>query len=170
MASYTIVVRLVNLLSKKKGSIEKSASAEPFLVTGKEGTVLHFAKCCYPIPGDPISGFFSRGKGIVIHRKTCPEIIKNTTEKTLIADISWDDSTQGNFSVRLMLSTKQNDAICVSISATIVAAHAAILEIAMMHTDSYIQHLNGYHQSKKSCSFGQNYASFEAYPQYFDNF
>lgn len=62
-------------------------------VTGAENTLFSFPKCCNPLPGDAIKGYVSRGKGIVVHRMDCQNIIKlEDSEKERILDVEWDDS------------------------------------------------------------------------------
>lgn len=51
-------------------------AAKPLAIRGTEGMVLHFAKCCQPIPEDSIMGFISAGKGILVHTQKCPKLAK----------------------------------------------------------------------------------------------
>ncbi len=54
---------------------EEAPSAEgPLAIRGTEGLVLSYAKCCTPIPGDPIVGHLSAGKGMVVHLESCKNI------------------------------------------------------------------------------------------------
>ncbi|HCC80827.1 MAG TPA: guanosine-3',5'-bis(diphosphate) 3'-diphosphatase, partial [Methylophaga sp.] len=79
------------LLVAQKLLQEETPDKEPqaLLIAGTEGMVVNFARCCHPIPGDPIHGFVSAGRGIIIHQRSC----KNTThlreqnEKSL--DVAW---------------------------------------------------------------------------------
>ncbi|MBC7741270.1 MAG: bifunctional (p)ppGpp synthetase/guanosine-3',5'-bis(diphosphate) 3'-pyrophosphohydrolase [Bdellovibrionaceae bacterium] len=60
-------------------------------VDGMDDVLVHFAKCCSPIPGDPITGFISRGKGIIIHRSDCQRVFENDQMRRV--DVAWTSKT-----------------------------------------------------------------------------
>lgn len=56
-------------------------------VDGMDDVLVHFAKCCHPIPGDPIAGFISRGRGITVHRADCPKGFE--LDQLRKVDVAW---------------------------------------------------------------------------------
>jgi guanosine-3',5'-bis(diphosphate) 3'-pyrophosphohydrolase len=56
-------------------------------VDGMDDVLVHFAKCCHPIPGDPISGFISRGRGVTVHRADCPKAFE--VDQLRRVDVAW---------------------------------------------------------------------------------
>lgn len=72
---------------KKQGSRAKINSNQAVLVKGASNIMLSLASCCTPIPGDEIVGYISRGKGVKVHRKDCPNIQKEI-ERTI--DVEWN--------------------------------------------------------------------------------
>ena len=58
-------------------------------VKGVGDLLVRFAKCCHPIPGDPITGFITRGKGVTVHLTTCPTIV-NEREVSRLIDVEWE--------------------------------------------------------------------------------
>ena len=78
----TIMERIVK---SAKAKMRKSNSLVS--VDGMDDVLVHFAKCCSPIPGDPITGFISRGKGIIIHRSGCQKVFENDQLRRV--DVSW---------------------------------------------------------------------------------
>lgn len=62
-------------------------------VDGMDDVLVHFAKCCAPIPGDPISGFISRGKGIMIHRSDCHKVFE--LDQMRRVDVAWTTKSAG---------------------------------------------------------------------------
>jgi GTP pyrophosphokinase len=58
-------------------------------VKGVGDLLTRFAKCCTPIPGDPIVGFITRGKGITVHLRTCPTIV-NEREVSRLIEVEWE--------------------------------------------------------------------------------
>lgn len=73
----------------------------PLVIRGTEGMVLTYAKCCRPIPGDPILGFLSAGKGILIHAETCPKISQDKLDREKVIHVQWEEGVQGTFEVEL---------------------------------------------------------------------
>jgi len=73
------VVKSVKTKMKKTSSLVS--------VDGMNDVLVHFAKCCNPIPGDSISGFISRGKGIIIHASTCPKVFE--LDQMRRVDVEW---------------------------------------------------------------------------------
>ena len=85
---------------------EQDANAQPLVISGTEGMVVHYAGCCHPIPGDDIIGFISAEKGLVIHRQECKNVrhFKNHPEKWL--DVKWEDQIAQAFDVELLLEVR----------------------------------------------------------------
>lgn len=76
-------------------------SNQAILVGGNEDLMVRFAKCCNPIPGDPIIGFVTRGRGISVHRTDCPNVELFTTDQERKIEVSWDDGLQNKYFVTL---------------------------------------------------------------------
>jgi GTP pyrophosphokinase len=59
-------------------------------VRGGENVPVRFARCCTPVPGDAIVGFISQGKGISVHRVSCPNVASLSAKPERLIDVSWD--------------------------------------------------------------------------------
>lgn len=73
---------------------ESSSSGSPsprLTIRGTEGLVVNYAKCCRPVPGDPITGLFSPGKGIVVHRRSCHNLGDYAHNSDAWLEVSWAD-------------------------------------------------------------------------------
>lgn len=77
------------IIKSAKARLRKSNSL--VIVDGMTDVLVHFAKCCGPIPGDSITGFISRGKGVIIHRSSCPKVFENDQMRRI--DVSWTSKT-----------------------------------------------------------------------------
>jgi len=88
-------------------------------IRGTEGLVVSYAKCCYPIPGDPILGYISQEKGIVVHRQSCRSInhMKKQSDETL--DLSWADNVNDMFSVSIKVEVDNVRGVLAKISSQI---------------------------------------------------
>lgn len=80
----------LHVMQQKKAPEKKSRSVNGVIVSGLDDVLVRFSKCCTPVPGDPIIGFITRGRGVSIHRKNCPNISVDQAEKDRIIEVSWD--------------------------------------------------------------------------------
>ena len=111
--------------------IEKSLT-----IRGTEGMVISFAKCCHPIPGDPVVGHVSSGRGIVIHTENCKNIgeIRHNPEKVL--EVDWDKNVSGEFTVDLQVELEHHRGMIASLATTITAVEGNIEKISMEERDA----------------------------------
>jgi guanosine-3',5'-bis(diphosphate) 3'-pyrophosphohydrolase len=70
---------------------QKASSAVHMVIEGGEDTVLHYAGCCRPIPGDVIAGVFSPGRGVVVHRRGCHNLTEYRGHHSSWLEMSWAD-------------------------------------------------------------------------------
>ncbi|MEQ1722379.1 MAG: bifunctional (p)ppGpp synthetase/guanosine-3',5'-bis(diphosphate) 3'-pyrophosphohydrolase [Pseudobdellovibrio sp.] len=82
----TVMARII-----KSAKVKQRRSNSLVMVDGMDDVLVHFAKCCGPIPGDSITGFISRGKGIIIHRSSCQKVFENDQIRRV--DVSWTSKT-----------------------------------------------------------------------------
>ncbi|MBN1684626.1 MAG: bifunctional (p)ppGpp synthetase/guanosine-3',5'-bis(diphosphate) 3'-pyrophosphohydrolase [Gammaproteobacteria bacterium] len=82
---------------------ENLKKGEPLHIKGTEGILVNFAKCCYPIPGDPIEGILTMGQGLVVHHASCKNLLTARHEPNKCIDLSWADRIEGEFSVGLRI-------------------------------------------------------------------
>jgi RelA/SpoT family (p)ppGpp synthetase len=118
---------------------QRRASEEPvseaLTIGGTEGSAIEYANCCHPVPGDPIMGYLSPGKGLVIHRQRChnvPELKKNYAERCI--DVDWAPVMHGYFSVRLKIVTVNGPGVLASVSATLSEVGANIERVEQPST------------------------------------
>ena len=125
------------LLVAQKLLQEETPDKEPqaLLIAGTEGMVVNFARCCHPIPGDPIHGFVSAGPGIIIHQRSC----KNTThlreqnEKWL--DVAWAKEINRDFPVDLMMHLRNQRGALATIASVISEAESNIDNVIVDERD-----------------------------------
>lgn len=68
-------------------------------VKGVEDLLVRFSRCCNPVPGDPIIGYITRGKGVSVHRNDCPNLAGE--EKDRVIEVEWENDVQGTYPVDL---------------------------------------------------------------------
>ncbi|MCA2000901.1 MAG: TGS domain-containing protein, partial [Chloroflexi bacterium] len=69
-------------------SVRPKATANAIEVVGLKGMLSSMARCCNPMPGDPIIGFITRGRGATIHRQDCPNILR-TQDRERLLQVKW---------------------------------------------------------------------------------
>lgn len=108
----------------------------PLAIKGTEGLVVSFAKCCSPIPGDPILGNVSSGRGLVIHTETCKNVqdIRGNPDKCVI--LSWDKDIDSEFSVDLRLYLENRKGVVAELASAITQADANIEGISVEDRDA----------------------------------
>ncbi|GMQ52320.1 bifunctional GTP diphosphokinase/guanosine-3',5'-bis pyrophosphate 3'-pyrophosphohydrolase [Halopseudomonas aestusnigri] len=113
-------------------------SEKPLAIRGTEGLVVSFARCCNPIPGDPIVGYLSSGKGMVIHQENCRNLADNrhNSEKTL--HLTWDKDVSGEFTVELRVELEHQRGIIAQLATGITVADASIDKISVDERDGRV--------------------------------
>ncbi len=126
--------------SAKSGSrVNKQTS---LTIRGSEGMVMTYAKCCYPIPGDPIVAHISSGRGMVIHTETCNNIgeFRNSPEK--IVPVRWDPDVDGEFAVELRVEIENERGIIAKLATAITSKEANIERISTVERDARFSIVN----------------------------
>ena len=123
-------------LPENKSQLDLSNSEKLLSIRGSEGMVISFGKCCYPIPGDPVVGHVSSGRGIVIHTDTCPNVseVRHNPEKVL--EVEWDKEVSGEFTVELSVELEHHRGMIASLATAITAVEGNIEKISMVEQDS----------------------------------
>ncbi len=83
-------------------------------IDGIDNLLLRFAKCCTPVPGDKIAGVVTRGRGVSIHRKDCPNV-QERTEKQQLLDASWEERAEGAYPVEIEVSAMDRSQILMDV-------------------------------------------------------
>ena len=92
---------LSELLAELKPRKSKAKSSHGILVKGEDGILVKLAKCCNPVPGDPIVGYITRGRGISVHRLDCQNISIDKEASDRLIDVSWDIDVDSVYTVSL---------------------------------------------------------------------
>ena len=96
------------------------------VVRGHNDLMVYRSKCCNPIPGDDIIGYVTRGRGIAVHSKTCPNVENLLYEADRRIPVEWAGSTQATFPVRLRIFTEDRPGMLAAITSVISGEGANI--------------------------------------------
>ena len=122
---------LTTVVDKKDNDKE----AVPLSIKGTEGMVVNFPKCCYPIPGDPIHGFITSGRGIVIHRQSCKNIAEYQNNQEKWIHVEWETDINREFQVKIRMNASNQRGVLATVAATIADADANIENVEMRERD-----------------------------------
>ena len=89
------------------------------VVKGHDDLMVYRSKCCNPIPGDDIIGYVTRGRGIAVHSKNCPNVENLLYEADRRIAVEWAGSTQAEFPVRLRIFTEDRPGMLAAITSVI---------------------------------------------------
>ena len=102
--------------------IERLRLGRGIKIHGVEGLMVRYAQCCQPVPGDPVVGYVTQGRGISIHRNDCPNLLTLSGDEERRVEIDWREVEGETFDVRLAVSGEDRRGlyadICEAISGT----------------------------------------------------
>ncbi len=122
---------------KRKIVDGKKNSTLPVLIDASDGLLLHYARCCHPIPGDPILGHISPGKGIVIHLESCRNLkeIRSNPEKCM--SLTWSPDVRGEFAVELKVEVTPERGFIAALASRMTEKDATIERISVNEKDAF---------------------------------
>jgi GTP pyrophosphokinase len=88
-------------------------------IRGVDDILYHTAKCCFPVPGDSLLGFITRGKGVTVHRSDCQSLDRLATDKARLVEVEWAPQNDAKAYARLIVSTVDKPGIMANLTATI---------------------------------------------------
>ncbi len=142
--------RMAPLVARALGAQEEEGAksrgdgtgSRPLAIQGTEGTVVQFAKCCRPIPGDKILGLLTAGRGIVIHTQDCKNVaeFRKYPEKWL--DVQWAEGVEGDFPVDLRIEVNNQRGVLAIVAAAVAETQANIDNISLDERDGLHTTLN----------------------------
>lgn len=140
-----IAQRFLNVLGDEqydKTAVAGADQEHPLAIKGTEGIVVTFSECCRPIPGDPIVGVLTKGKGILVHVEDCEKISKLRKHPELLIVMIWEDDVVGDFEVELEIGVINQRGVLAQLASAIADAESNIDNIS-------VEQRNGEHSCVK---------------------
>ncbi len=103
---HEVPAKTESMLKTLLRKVTRRTSSSGIKVAGEEDILVRFAKCCSPLPGDPIVGFITRGRGVTVHRRDCDKGLDLDPERRV--DVEWDGTgkTQHEVAIQVLCSDK----------------------------------------------------------------
>jgi RelA/SpoT family (p)ppGpp synthetase len=128
--------RLAPLTARFLLGVNDEGVSEPstasLTIAGTEGMVVSYARCCYPIPGDDVMGYLSAGRGVVIHRNTCGNLINFRKQPDKWITVSWEKTVDREFSSQIHVDTQNKPGVLAQVAATIADCGSNIEQVSVL--------------------------------------
>jgi len=110
----------------------------PLAIRGTEGLVVAYGKCCYPLPGEPIVGHLSSGRGLVVHLEVCRNLAELRDRNEAIIPVRWAAEVDGEYSVELRVEVEARKGVIAELAAEITDADANIEKINIAERNAHL--------------------------------
>ncbi len=128
--------RLAPLTARFLLGANEEGQSEPtttsLVIAGTEGMVVTYARCCHPIPGDEVMGYLSSGRGIVIHRNNCGNLINFRKQPEKWISVGWEKEIGRDFSSQIQVDTINKPGVLAEVAATIADSNSNIEQVSVL--------------------------------------
>jgi len=127
---------LLETPDKPKSAPTRPAPVDGVRIRGVDDLLVRFARCCNPLPGDPIVGFITRGRGLTVHARECLTVAKSVLDRERLIDVEWDVEEPGKRPVRIAVYIgKDRPGLLSEITGAISARNGNITKAEVTVTD-----------------------------------
>ena len=107
-------------------------------IQGVDGLMVRYAQCCQPVPGDPVVGYVTRGRGVSIHRADCPNLLMLVLEPERRLEIDWKELEGERFMVRLVLDATDRRGLYADLAKAVSATDTDIRSFELQSSDGHV--------------------------------
>jgi GTP pyrophosphokinase len=104
-------------------------STQGVSVKGIDNVKVRFSKCCNPVPGDEIIGFITKGRGVSIHRKDCPNILADGENEERLIEVEWGNQKKASYHAEIQLRAEDRPGLLAEIALRINEADVGLLSL-----------------------------------------
>ncbi|MDX1443095.1 MAG: bifunctional GTP diphosphokinase/guanosine-3',5'-bis pyrophosphate 3'-pyrophosphohydrolase [Gammaproteobacteria bacterium] len=121
---------------------DEETAEGPLSISGTEGMVVSLGRCCHPIPGDEIVGYLSTGRGIVIHRDSCPNLVEYREHPDKWIEVQWEKDIERDFTVEVRIEVVNTRGVLATVAATISEMGSNIEQVNVQERDGSTSVMN----------------------------
>ena len=133
--SASLVARQLAAATNEETVEVSSKPQGPLQIRGTEGMVVKYARCCWPLPNDPIVGLLSGGQGLTIHHEACQQVKKLATQPDKMIPVQWSEDIDADFQVELHVEIHNKRGILAALATAISAADSNIEMVSSQDKD-----------------------------------
>jgi len=108
---------------------------QPLTIAGTEGLVVSYARCCFPIPNDPIMAYLSSGRGVVIHREACGNLKNYRKQPEKWLSVAWQSRADRLYTVEIRVDVVNKVGVLAAVASNIADTHTNIEHVSVMERD-----------------------------------
>ncbi len=116
-------------LGKVLGKFSRRKPSSAIRIDGIDDVMVRFANCCNPLPGEPVTGFITRGRGLTVHTVDCSQVLASDPDRRI--DVEWDMQRKTSRPVKIQVSCSDQKGMLVGISGAITEADANIVSASV---------------------------------------
>jgi GTP pyrophosphokinase len=118
--------------------VDRMRGTKGVRIQGVDGLMVRYAQCCQPVPGDPVVGYVTRGRGVSIHRADCPNLLLLAHEPERRLEIDWQEAEGERFVVRLAIEANDRRSLYADIAAAVSTTGTDIRSMDLHSTDGRV--------------------------------
>jgi RelA/SpoT family (p)ppGpp synthetase len=119
------------LVQQSNEGSETTGEHTPVSIAGTESLVVSYARCCHPIPGDPVMGYLSAGRGVVVHRNVCGNLSEFRKQPNKWIAVNWEKNINRHFSVEILVEVINQTGVLANIAARIADTDSNIEQVGV---------------------------------------
>jgi (p)ppGpp synthase/HD superfamily hydrolase len=123
-------------LLPQEAELQIEGSAGPLAIAGTEGLVVTYARCCFPIPNDPVLANLSSGRGVVIHREACGNLASFRKQPEKWIPVSWQPSLDRLFHVEIKIEVTNRMGVLAQVATAVAGTQTNIDRVSVVERDS----------------------------------
>jgi len=109
--------------------------AGPLMIAGTEGLLVTYARCCFPIPNDPIMAYLSAGRGVMIHRQNCGNLAEYRKQPDKWLSVAWEGAHDRLFSCEIQLEINNRVGVLAAVASSIAGTETNIDQVSLEERD-----------------------------------
>jgi (p)ppGpp synthase/HD superfamily hydrolase len=117
-------------------SEQHAAASGPLMIAGTEGLLVTYARCCFPIPNDPIMAYLSAGRGVMIHRQNCGNLAEYRKQPEKWLSVAWEETTGRLFTSEIQLEINNRVGVLAAVASSIAETETNIDQVQLEERDS----------------------------------
>ncbi len=126
-----VAASLLGAVEADESATSAAETANALALAGTEGMVVSYARCCHPIPGDPVMAYLSAGRGMVIHRNVCGNLAEFRKQPKKWIAVHWKDSIAKDFTVEIRVDVINQPGVLADVAAAIGEADCNIEQVSV---------------------------------------
>jgi RelA/SpoT family (p)ppGpp synthetase len=115
---------------------EHVAASGPLMIAGTEGLLVTYARCCFPIPNDPIMAYLSAGRGVMIHRQNCGNLAGYRKQPEKWIPVAWEGTEGRSFSSEIQLEVSNRVGVLAAVASSVADTETNIDHVVLEERDA----------------------------------